>query len=132
MKIDVLARKRVDRSRSTAPLDGRKRHVSKLNPPPPVNALSSLTMYSAETKIFVPSPIKRYSVGDRTKGTVYGKDGSLEIFLQHEEPTDPGERANCLPAPKGRFYLVTWHYSPWAAIPAGDWVPALVTTLVPT
>ena len=53
-------------------------------------------MYSAETKIFVPNPINRYSVGDRTKGTVYGKDGSLEIFLQAEEPTDPRERANWL------------------------------------
>ena len=41
-------------------------------------------------------------------------------FLQHEEPTDPVERANWLPAPKGRFYLVTRHYSPRAAILTGD------------
>jgi hypothetical protein len=112
---------------SGAPLDGRNRYVIKFAPQPPVNAFWSLTMYSAETQIFVPNAINRYSVGDRTKGTVYGKDGSLEIFLQHEEPTDPVERANWLPAPKGRFYLVTRHYSPQAAILTGDWTPQPVT-----
>jgi hypothetical protein len=112
---------------SGAPLDGRNRYVIKFSPQPPVNAFWSLTMYSAETQIFVPNPINRYSVGDRTKGTVYGKDGSLEIFLQAEEPTDPVERANWLPAPKGRFYLVTRHYSPQAAILTGDWTPPPVT-----
>jgi len=112
---------------SRAPLDGRNRYVIKFSPQPPVNAFWSVTMYSAETQIFVPNPINRYSVGDRTKGTVYGKDGSLEVFLQAEAPTDPRERANWLPAPKGRFYLVTRHYSPQAAILTGDWVPPPVT-----
>jgi hypothetical protein len=112
---------------SRAPLDGRNRYVIKFSPQPPVNAFWSVTMYSAETQIFVPNPINRYSVGDRTKGTVVGKDGSLEVFLQAEEPTDPRERANWLPAPKGRFYLVTRHYSPQAAILTGDWVPPPVT-----
>ena len=112
---------------SGAPLEGNNRYVIKFSPPPPVDAFWSVTMYSAETRIFVPNPINRYSVGDRTKGTVYGKDGSLEIFLQAEAPTDPRERANWLPAPKGRFYLVTRHYSPQAAILTGDWVPPPVT-----
>lgn len=112
---------------SGAPLDGNNKYVIRFSPPPPVNAFWSLTMYSAETQIFVPNPINRYSVGDRTTGTVYGKDGSLEIFLQHEAPTDPRERANWLPAPKGRFYLVTRHYSPQAAILTGDWVPPPIT-----
>ena len=106
-----------------APLDGNNRYVLRLAPPPPVDGFWSVTMYSAENQLFVPNPINRYSFGDRTKGTVYGKDGSLEIFLQAEEPTDPVERANWLPAPKGRFYLVTRHYSPQAAILTGDWVP---------
>jgi hypothetical protein len=110
-----------------APLDGRNRYVIKFSPPPPVNAFWSVTMYSAETQIFVPNALDRYSVGDRTKGTVVGLDGSLEIFLQAEPPTDPRERANWLPAPKGRFYLVTRHYSPKSAIVTGDWVPPPVT-----
>jgi hypothetical protein len=108
---------------SGAPLDGNNRYVLKFDPPPPVDGFWSVTMYSAENQLFVPNPIDRYSFGDRTKGTVYGADGSLEIFLQHEEPTDPAERANWLPAPQGRFYLVTRHYSPQAAILTADWVP---------
>lgn len=109
-----------------APLDGRNRYVIRFAPQPPVDAFWSLTMYSAETQIFVPNPINRYSIGDRTPGTVYGKDGSLEVFLQHDEPTDPKERANWLPAPKGRFYLLIRHYSPKAAILTGDWLPPAI------
>jgi hypothetical protein len=109
-----------------APLDGSNRYVLRFAPPPPVDGFWSITMYSAENQLFVPNKIDRYSFGDRTKGTVYGEDGSLEIFLQAEEPTDPVERANWLPAPQGRFYLVTRHYSPQAAILTGDWVPAPV------
>jgi hypothetical protein len=112
---------------SGASLDGRNRYVIRFSPPPPVNAFWSVTMYSAETQIFVPNPINRYSVGDRTKDTVVGKDGSLEVFLQADEPTDPVERANWLPAPAGPFYLVTRHYSPKAAILTGDWVPPPIT-----
>lgn len=110
-----------------APLDGANRYVIKFAPPPPVNAFWSLTMYSAQTQIFVPNAINRYSVGDRTPGTVYNPDGSLDVFIQREEPTDPRERANWLPAPEGRFYLVGRHYSPKAAILTGDWQPPAIT-----
>jgi hypothetical protein len=111
---------------SGARLDGRNRYVIRFAEQPPVNAFWSLTMYAAESQLFVPNSINRYSVGDRTKGTVLGEDGSLEVFLQAEEPTDPRERANWLPAPNGRFYLVTRHYSPKAAILTGDWKPPLI------
>ncbi len=109
-----------------APLDGSKRYVVHLAPPPPVNAFWSLSMYSAKTFLFVESPINRYSIGDRTKGIIYEADGSLNIFIQHNEPTDATERANWLPSPDGPFYLVMRHYSPKAAILTGDWVPPAV------
>ena len=112
---------------SDAPLDGNQRCVLKFDPPPPVDGFWSVTMYSAENQLFVPNPIDRYSFGDRTKDTVYGEDGSLEISLQHDEPTDPKERANWLPAPAGCFYLVTRHYSPRGPILTGDWTPPPVT-----
>jgi len=82
-----------------APFDGRNAYVLRFDPPPPVDAFWSVTMYSAETQLFVPNAIDRYSVGDRTAGTVHGADGAIEIFLPAEEPTDPVERANWLPAP---------------------------------
>jgi hypothetical protein len=110
-----------------APLDGRNRYVVRFAPQPPVDAFWSLTMYSAETQIFVPNPIARYSIGDRTRGKVVGEDASFEVFLQADEPTDPRERANWLPAPRGPFYLVTRHYSPKAAVLTGDWRPPPVT-----
>jgi hypothetical protein len=59
-------------------------------------------------------------------GAVYGEDGKIEIFLQAEEPTDPAERANWLPAPEGRFCLVTRDYSPRGAILTGDWLPPAI------
>jgi hypothetical protein len=80
-------------------------------------------MYSAETRIFAPNAIDRYSIGDRTAGTIYGSDGSIAIFLQADEPTAPQERANWLPAPAGPFYLLMRHYSPRAEILTGEWVP---------
>ena len=46
--------------------------------------------------------------------------------MQHEEPSDPRERANWLPAPKGRCYLVTRHYSPQSPIMTGDWAPPAI------
>jgi hypothetical protein len=109
------------------PLDGSNRYVVRFSPTPPVDAFWSMTMYSAETMIFVPNALGRYSVGDRTKGMVHGKDGSLTVYLQANEPTDPVERANWLPAPKGRFYLVTRHYSPKSPVITGDWLPPPVT-----
>lgn len=107
-------------------LDGRNRYVIRFDPPPPVDAFWSVTMYSAANQLFVPNPIDRYSIGDRTPGLVYGGDGSVEIFLQAEEPTDPVERANWLPAPKGPFYLLTRHYSPRAPILTEDWLPPAI------
>jgi hypothetical protein len=53
----------------------------------------------SRNQLFVPNAIDRDSFGGRTPGTVCGEDGSVEIFLQAEEPTDPVERANWLPAP---------------------------------
>lgn len=33
---------------------------------------------------------------------LHGADGSIEVFLQHEEPTDPVENANWFPVPETR------------------------------
>lgn len=106
-----------------AALTGDGRYVLTLDPPPPVNAFWSVTMYDVKTRLLVGNPINRYSIGDRTPGIVTGADGSVAIYLQHDEPTDPAERANWLPAPKGPFYLILRHYSPKSPILTGDWQP---------
>lgn len=109
-----------------AQLDGRNRYLLRYSVPPPASAFWSVTMYSAANQLFVPNKLNRYSVGDRTKGTIYGQDGSIEIVMSHEEPTDPKQRANWLPAPAGPFYLVARHYSPKPEIVTGDWQPPAV------
>lgn len=62
-------------------------------------------------------------MNDPDNRIILGEDGSIDIIVQHEEPTDPRERANWLPAPNGPFYLVARHYSPRPAIVTGDWMP---------
>jgi hypothetical protein len=107
-------------------LNGRNSYVLRLDPPPPVDGFWSVTMYSAESRIFVPNAIDRYSIGDRTPDLVFGEDGSINIYMQAAEPTDPVERANWLPAPEGPFYLLMRHYSPRSEILTGDWLPPAI------
>lgn len=104
-------------------LDGSNQYRLHFDVPPPVAAFWSLTMYSAANRLFVPNALNRYSIGDRTPGLVTNDDGSVTLYIQAEEPTDPVERANWLPAPEGLFYLVTRHYSPRPEIITGDWLP---------
>jgi hypothetical protein len=76
---------------------------------PPAYSFWSLTLYAADF-FFIENPIKRYAIGDRTRGLKYDADGGLTIYLQHEAP--PGNEANWLPAPKGDFNLSLRAYLP--------------------
>lgn len=76
---------------------------------PPVDGFWSLAVYTMDAKL-APNAIERYSIGDRTAGLEYGADGSLTLYLQHEQPS-AGE-ANWLPTPKGGFFAVMRLYEP--------------------
>ena len=52
---------------------------------PPVKAFWSLTLYNA-TGYLVDNPINRYSIGDRTPGIKHNQEGSLDIYIQHDNP----------------------------------------------
>jgi hypothetical protein len=65
---------------------------------PPVKSFWSLSMYNLPQQLFIHNPIDRYTLGDRTQGVVYGKDGSLTVYLPHESPGKDRE-FNWLPAP---------------------------------
>jgi hypothetical protein len=84
---------------------------------PPNNAFWSLTMGDARNH-FVPNPINRYSVGDRS-GLVPNADGSVDIYIQNTAPA--GHEANWLPAPAGNFILWLRAYLPGAAILDGKY-----------
>ena len=109
-------------------LDGRRRWLLRFpaGQLPPVSEFWSITMYNLPQRLLTPNPINRYSIGDRTPGLRYGADGSLEIYLQAENP-GPAKAANWLPAPAGPFFFVARLYGPKQAVLSGAWtLPALV------
>jgi len=83
-----------------------------------VNAFWSVTLYGPDL-FFVANPINRYAVGDRTPGLQYARDGSLDIYIQHDPPA--GHESNWLPAPAGRFELTLRLYLPKAGVLDGHY-----------
>lgn len=109
-------------------LDGSKKWVLRFESGqlPPVNEFWSITMYNLPERLLVENPINRYSVGDRTAGLKQGPDGSLEIYVQNDNP-GPDKASNWLPAPKGAFFFVARFYGPKQAAMDGTWkLPLLV------
>jgi hypothetical protein len=70
--------------------------------------------------------MNRYSIGDRTPDIKYGENGSLAIYIQHQEPTDPSKKANWLPAPDRPFYVILREYSPKSDILTRTWEPPAI------
>lgn len=107
------------------PLNGRNRYVWHLvkDALPPVDAFWSLTLYDAEG-FQVANTINRFAIGDRDELT-FNDDGSLDIFIQHEPPSEG--TANWLPAPDGQFNLTARLYAPRPEALDGSWAPPAVT-----
>lgn len=103
-------------------LDGRRRWVMRFEPGqlPPVSEFWSVTMYKLPERLLVENPIQRYSIGDRTSGLKLGADGSLEIYIQNENPGTE-KVSNCLPAPAGPFFYVARLYGPKDSVLKGTW-----------
>lgn len=95
---------------------------------PSVKGFWSLTLYDAQ-HFFVPNAIHRFSVGTKNKDLKPNADGTLTIYIQSDEPTDPAQRTNWLPAPKsGVFSLYIRTYWPDSAVLNGQWSPPPVKT----
>ncbi|MGO9600795.1 MAG: DUF1254 domain-containing protein, partial [Isosphaeraceae bacterium] len=90
---------------------------------PPAGAFWSLTVYN-QNGYFVSNPINRYSTGSLHPELTYNADGSLDIYLQ---PNDPGgsKTSNWLPTPStpSPFNLTLRLYEPSAAALNGTWTP---------
>jgi hypothetical protein len=111
------------------PLDGRTDRYTITFPAgqlPPVEFFWSVTMYDRKTGMLVKNPIGRYSLGNRTRGVEYGKDGSLTLYVQKDSPGGVRD-ANWLPAPDGEFYLSMRLYGPKPAALSGGWKPPPLT-----
>ena len=97
---------------------------------PPVNAFWSVTMYDGKTQLLIENPINRYLINSPMLPNLKkNADGSLTLFIQRDEPTDPLQKANWLPTPDGPIYLVMRLYWPKTEAPSvlppgeGSWQP---------
>ncbi len=91
---------------------------------PPVSAFWSLTMYDEEG-YQVANPINRFAIGDRD-ALAYNGDGSLDLYVQNENPGADKE-ANWLPAPKhGKLGLTLRLYGPRQQALDGRWNPPAI------
>ncbi|WP_245194560.1 DUF1254 domain-containing protein [Kitasatospora phosalacinea] len=88
---------------------------------PPARFFWSATAYRLPERLLVANGIDRYSIGDRTPGLVYGEDGSLTLYVQHEPPTAPEEFANWLPVPEGPYFVAVRAYGPEPELLDGGW-----------
>lgn len=95
----------------------------------PVDGFWSLSMYEATADgqfFFTDNALKRYAIGDRTKGLKRRADGGIDVWIGRSDPGS--ERTdNWLPAPKAGPWTVTWRgYLPKPALINGDWrLPAI-------
>jgi hypothetical protein len=106
-------------------LNGRRDYIMHFPPDglPPNDAFWSLTMGDAKNR-FVPNPLNRYSVSDRS-GLAQNADGSVDIYIQNAAPA--GHESNWLPAPAGAFILWLRVYMPGPAILNGEYkVPPII------
>lgn len=87
---------------------------------PPAKFFWSMTMYTLPDRFLYANSLNRYSIGDRTKGLVYGKDGSLTIYISNVSP-GADKQSNWLPAPAGKCSLVARVYGPSKAAMTGAW-----------
>jgi hypothetical protein len=68
-----------------------------------VKAFWSLTLYNNKSYL-ADNPINRYAIGGLTPGLKNNSDGSLDIYIQHDNPGKDKE-SNWLPTPAGDFSL---------------------------
>jgi hypothetical protein len=108
------------------PLVGELKYVLHFNNEelPPINAFWSVTMYD-EAGFQVANPINRFAIGDRDT-LKYNADGSLDLYIQNENP-GPDKESNWLPAPaKGTLGVTMRCYAPKAQILDGRWNPPAI------
>lgn len=102
------------------------------NYPETTNGFWSITLYVNSTLVpgfnlqLYDNAINRYSLATNNNDLVYNGDYSMDIFIQHDAPTDPNEYSNWLPCPAGPFRLIFRVYSATVDQVYTPNIPALV------
>lgn len=68
-------------------------------------------MYKLPEQLFTENSIDRYVISSATDGLKYNEDGSLDIYIQKEQPSED-KVSNWLPAYDGEFSLQARLYWP--------------------
>jgi hypothetical protein len=71
-----------------------------------------VTLYELPSVLLYNNPLNRYQMGPQIEGMKYNQDGSLDIYIQHDPPTNKTQSSNWLPAPAGKFVLSLRIYHP--------------------
>jgi len=91
---------------------------------PPADAFWSLTMYDQEG-FQIANALNRFAIGDRD-ALKFNADGSLDIYIQHQNPGTDKE-ANWLPSPaSGTLGLTMRLYAPRMPALDGRWSPPAI------
>jgi hypothetical protein len=104
-------------------LNGKNRYVLHFDKDqvPTARAFWSITVYDDKFNL-AENDFNKYLVSSTSKDLVYGKDGSLEIYLQQDPPA-LALRANWIPLPKGDFNLFFRFYLPNQSMIDQSYVP---------
>ncbi|TNJ41248.1 DUF1254 domain-containing protein [Tamlana fucoidanivorans] len=71
---------------------------------PPAKAFWSLSMYKLPEQLFIENDINRYVISSATEGLQYNEDGSLDVYIQKNNPGED-KVSNWLPAHDGKFSI---------------------------
>lgn len=91
------------------PLQGDKHYVIHFAPgqTPPVEGFWSYTTYDKSTwDIALPEGRNPVGNHDKTNPLHYNADGSVDIYVQSQAPSDPQHLSNWLPTPAGKEFIV--------------------------
>ncbi|MBU2874672.1 DUF1254 domain-containing protein [Marinobacter salexigens] len=94
---------------------------------PPVKSFWSISLYEPDGEgryFFTKNKLNRHSIGDRTQGLIWNDDGSLDIWISHDEPGE-NRLNNWLPAPNGHFAIFLRGYFPEQSFINGEYYPPL-------
>jgi len=112
------------------PLSGEHRYTITfdLDDMPPVTEFWEMPLYDTEG-YFHDNPLDRYSLNSfmLKRGKLHTEDGKLVIYVQHDEPEDPKQRQNWLPAPQDGFRFTARFYGPYTPLIDGSYdMPGIV------
>jgi hypothetical protein len=88
------------------PLTGSTRYVLHMQTMPPSIQGWSLTVYDLHGAL-IPNSIDRYAFTDASQ-LATNPDGSVDFYLQADQPSDPAQASNWLPTAGGQGFEVTW------------------------